>query len=139
MLPSVQPSALQLRPQRDLLLGWLLLLLDRAPSHGYDLTRSLQERFVGADSSAIYRLLRSLERDGWVSSRWVEATAGPRRRMYSLTAKGRRGLDQAAGTIALHSALHLEFLSAYGGAVRRRGPPATKKSTGDGDGTGAGA
>jgi DNA-binding PadR family transcriptional regulator len=45
-------------------------------------------------SGAVYRYLREMEQDGWVVSEWdTEATAGPARRVYRLTAEGERALS----------------------------------------------
>ncbi len=69
----------------------LLLLLHGKESHGYQLLEDL-EKFgfheVPADSSTIYRMLRSLEERNLVESRWNEGDAGPARRVYSLTDEG---------------------------------------------------
>src|SRR2546422_2519451 len=51
----------------------LLLLLFQRPSHGYDLLDRLAQAglSIGApDPAAVYRMLRQMERDGMVISRW---------------------------------------------------------------------
>lgn len=69
----------------------LLLLLHGGESHGYQLLENL-EKFgfseAPADSSTVYRILRSLEERGFVSSRWSEGDSGPARRVYSLSSRG---------------------------------------------------
>jgi len=69
----------------------LLLLLHGGESHGYQLLENLS-RFgfsdTPADSSTIYRILRSLEEKGYVTSRWAEGDSGPARRVYSLSQMG---------------------------------------------------
>jgi poly-beta-hydroxybutyrate-responsive repressor len=69
----------------------LLLLLHGGSSHGYQLLDNLG-RFgfseTPADSSTVYRILRSLEDRGFVTSRWAEGDSGPARRVYSLTERG---------------------------------------------------
>jgi poly-beta-hydroxybutyrate-responsive repressor len=68
----------------------LLLLLHHGPAHGYSLIDGLSA--YGLDDvnpSVIYRALRDMEEDGWVSSSWdEEQTKGPPRRVYSLTELG---------------------------------------------------
>lgn len=68
----------------------LLLLLEQAPSHGYTLLNRLAE--FGLDfltPTVVYRALREMEKEGWVSSTWdKEKTQGPPRRVYALTALG---------------------------------------------------
>lgn len=69
----------------------LLLLLHGGEAHGYQLLENL-EKFgfseAPADSSTIYRILRSLEERGFVTSRWSEGDSGPARRVYALSPKG---------------------------------------------------
>ena len=75
----------------------LLLLLHKRQAHGYDLLETIKpfgfdERHP-VDSSLIYRTLRRLEMDGMVASSWDTASsAGPARRVYSLTEAGDRYL-----------------------------------------------
>lgn len=101
---------------RELFTAWLLLLLDDAGrSYGYGLRRALHERGANTDRSALYRLLRALERDGWVESDWVPPTDGPRRRSYQLTDEGRRNLDKLVAVIAADRGALAAFLHAYQG------------------------
>ncbi|MBD3277986.1 MAG: PadR family transcriptional regulator [Candidatus Aegiribacteria sp.] len=69
----------------------LLLLLHGGDSYGYELLENLQRFGFSenpADSSTIYRIMRSLEEKGFVSSRWAEGDSGPARRIYCLTRSG---------------------------------------------------
>ena len=68
----------------------LLLLLHREPAHGYTLLEQLGEfDLSGIDPSVIYRVLRNMEAQGWVTSTWdEEQTQGPPRRVYRITAQG---------------------------------------------------
>ena len=72
----------------------LLATLADGPAHGYRIVDALRERSGGAFELAegtVYPALYRLERRGLLSSRW--ATAGRRRRrVYSLTRKGRGAL-----------------------------------------------
>jgi PadR family transcriptional regulator, regulatory protein PadR len=70
----------------------VLASLARAQAHGYDLRRTVEEITQGAvvcDPGGLYRILRRLEEDDLVTSRWVEGEAGPQRREYTLTDGGR--------------------------------------------------
>ena len=98
---------------RPLLAGWLLLLLEDGMSHGYDLRRTLGERRLHPDPAMIYRLLRELERAGWVQSRWMRPISGPRRRVYRIRAEGRRNLDGLVGVITTSRDSRAVFLRAY--------------------------
>ncbi|MDA3936659.1 MAG: PadR family transcriptional regulator [Actinomycetota bacterium] len=55
--------------------------------HGYDLRREIAELTgdsITVDSGGLYRVLRRLEDEGFVSSTWVQGDAGPQRREYEL-------------------------------------------------------
>lgn len=77
----------------------LALLLHYGDSHGYTLMERLHEFGLGDfDTGAVYRALRDMEDEGWVSSNWdTEETQGPARRVYSLTQLG----DQLLNTCIL--------------------------------------
>ncbi|HNT75619.1 MAG TPA: NifB/NifX family molybdenum-iron cluster-binding protein [Anaerolineae bacterium] len=73
----------------------LLLLLEQSPAHGYTLLSRMAEfglEFLAPN--VIYRALRDMETRGWVASTIdEEATQGPPRRVYALTAVGRQVLQ----------------------------------------------
>src|SRR6476620_1190486 len=72
----------------------LALLRERA-RYGFDLVKSLGERDgMVTSGGTIYPLLGRLRREGLVSTTWEEPPAGPPRRYYRLTAKGRRALEE---------------------------------------------
>jgi PadR family transcriptional regulator PadR len=100
------------RPEVLLLTAWLLLLLHRHTTHGYELAGLLGGERIGADPSAVYRALRRLERDGNVASQWAQPVAGPRRRVYRLTTGGRAALDELAARITTARDLNDTFLQA---------------------------
>jgi PadR family transcriptional regulator PadR len=67
-------------------------VLGTGGGHGYDLRKDVQEMTGGcvcADTGGTYRVLRRLEEQGFVVSRWTAGEAGPQRREYDLTAEGR--------------------------------------------------
>lgn len=69
----------------------LAALAEQKSAHGYDLRRILAELtdgFMQVDSGNIYRLLRRLEQEGFVTSTWTEGEHGPQRREYRLTREG---------------------------------------------------
>lgn len=74
----------------------LYLLRKNGPTHGYELLSQLHGHALTAtpiDGPALYRTLRILEKNENVTSAW-ETGRGPARRTYSLTAKGRRHLQE---------------------------------------------
>jgi DNA-binding PadR family transcriptional regulator len=79
-------------------LGYALLgLVQQRPSSGYDLRKIFAETAMGSYSSspgAIYPALEKLEKRGLIRS-VVEDSAGlRRRRVYTITANGVRGLEE---------------------------------------------
>lgn len=116
---SASTTAQSLRPHKELLAGWLLLHLDAGATYGYDLRREFDAQRLSPDPTAMYRMLRRLEADGWVQSRWMRPRAGPRRRFYRLTTRGRRKLDEIARLIAAIRDSHDSYLQAYEHAERR--------------------
>jgi PadR family transcriptional regulator, regulatory protein PadR len=80
----------------------LLLLLRERPAHGYDLLERLPE-LTGderVDVGNLYRVLRTLEEQGFVASEWDESVPGPAKRTYEITADGRAALDRWAAALA---------------------------------------
>jgi PadR family transcriptional regulator PadR len=74
----------------------LLTLIESGAAHGYAIAERLRAASEGTFDLAdgtIYPALRRLSDDGLLTSRWSDY-AGRRRRVYSLTAKGRRALRQ---------------------------------------------
>jgi len=75
----------------------VLAVVAGGPMHGYAVIEELKRRSGGAfdlPEGTVYPALHRLERAGLLASAWTEA-AGRRRRVYRLTARGRRRL--AAG------------------------------------------
>ena len=73
----------------------ILSTLEGRARHGYDIARRIELRSEGAvrfHAASLYPLLYRLERLGWIDGRWVEKTGQRRRRMYRLTADGRKVL-----------------------------------------------
>jgi DNA-binding PadR family transcriptional regulator len=77
----------------------LLLLKKKGRSYGYDLSGDLGEYALTdaeIERAALYRTLRQLENNGNVKSEWDVDNAGPARRVYRLTAKGEKHLQEWA-------------------------------------------
>jgi PadR family transcriptional regulator, regulatory protein PadR len=77
--------------------GLLLAVLAEAPGHGYELSRRLIERSGGeleVPEGSLYPALHRLERGGLVASAWSDG-AGRRRRVYRLSAAGRREVTRS--------------------------------------------
>jgi len=75
----------------------ILLGLLREPASGYDLKACFDHSvryFWAAELSQIYPTLKRMEKNGWLQSRLQPSPKGPKRRVYSLTAAGRKMLRE---------------------------------------------
>ena len=79
--------------------GMLLAIAADGPVHGYAAAQALTQRSGGVfdlPEGTIYPALHRLERAGLLQSGWSTAS-GRRRRIYRLTARGRRAVGRARG------------------------------------------
>jgi PadR family transcriptional regulator, regulatory protein PadR len=101
----------------------VLAALAAGPAHGYAVLEKIRRssnRVFDLPEGTIYPALHRLEQAGLLSSRWVVAESGRRRRVYAVT---RRGEQAFAG----HQAVWQQFSAAVGGVLgssRRRRRPA---------------
>jgi DNA-binding PadR family transcriptional regulator len=76
----------------------ILALLAAGPAHGYELKLALEERFGSVlpplNAGQIYTTLARLDRDGLVEGGDVAQDGRPNKRVYELTAAGRKALDE---------------------------------------------
>jgi PadR family transcriptional regulator, regulatory protein PadR len=93
----------------------LLLILRDGETHGYDLAESLGELAPEdpVDLGNLYRLLRSLEAEGVVTSRWRDDLPGRVKRTYELTDAGRGLLDTWAEALCRTDDNITAFLRRY--------------------------
>ena len=73
----------------------VLAALTKGPAHGYAVIQEIRQR-SGSEfdlpEGTIYPVLHRLELNKLIESRWTTAENGRRRRVYSLTRRGRRAL-----------------------------------------------
>ena len=104
--------AQQLKGHLDLL---VLVVLAEGSAHGYAVISGLRGRSEGAFDLAegtVYPLLHRLEAAGLVGSDW-STEGGRRRRVYALTADGRRALaEQRLGWDRFRAAMQAVLRSA---------------------------
>jgi len=61
--------------------------------HGYDILVSMSDYGDGQfrfKQGTLYPLLYRLEREGWIKAKWHLPTKGKKRKMYNITAEGKR-------------------------------------------------
>jgi DNA-binding PadR family transcriptional regulator len=81
----------------------ILTVLAEGPLHGYRLIERLSRlRLWGGvrpDAAGVYRALRVMQDRGVVASSWDAPEAGPAKRLFAMTAEGRRCLTRWADTL----------------------------------------
>jgi PadR family transcriptional regulator PadR len=87
----------------------ILSVLLAGESYGYEIIRqvhTLSRDRLDWSEGMIYPALRRLEQRGLLKSRWVESEAGPRRKYYSITKRGRTALQgEKDAWLTVHSTL----------------------------------
>ena len=74
----------------------LRLLASRGELHGYAIVKELLALGpLVAGESTVYPVLRRMEADGLLSSRWLESSSGPPRKYYETSAAGTTFLRSA--------------------------------------------
>src|SRR5262249_45240432 len=79
----------------------VLAALAAGPAHGYAVIQEIRRRSGGAfdlPEGTIYPVLHRLEQSGLLASRWGLPKSGRKRRVYSLTQRGRRALVNQRAT-----------------------------------------
>lgn len=92
----------------------ILLLLSKYPAHGYGLMDDL-EKHCGhkVDIGNLYRTLRKMERNKWISSDWKKNKIGPDKRTYHITAEGKTILHEAVILLSKTYDLLSRFMTGY--------------------------
>jgi transcriptional regulator len=75
----------------------LLKILALEPLHGWAISQRLRQ--VSGDElrvsdGSLYPALYKLEQEGWIKAEWKTSELGRRAKFYSLTASGRRKLEE---------------------------------------------
>jgi PadR family transcriptional regulator PadR len=85
----------------DLVQGTLDLLILRTiglePMHGWGIAkriRQVSKEVLQVNQGALYPALHRLEQNGWIKAKWGESDNNRRAKFYSLTAAGRKYLEQ---------------------------------------------
>jgi len=101
---------------KNYLMAWLLVMLKDLNLHGYEIMKALKENFaVVSDPGTVYRALRQLERDGYISSWWDPKEQGPARRIYTLTDGGKDALALWSSALEQYRTNLDAFFSLYTG------------------------
>ncbi len=74
----------------------VLGVLQDSPAHGYEIARRVKKLSASAlelGENRLYPALKTLEEDGFVEAEWEPQEGRPPRKVYRLTADGRRELE----------------------------------------------
>src|SRR5215831_5471554 len=89
------------KSRNDVLQGTLDLLilktLTHGPQHGYGIVVHIQQVSKDAlrvEEGSLYPALHRIEQDGWIRSEWGASDNNRKAKFYSITAAGRRRLEQ---------------------------------------------
>ena len=95
----------------DLVQGTLDLLILKTialePMHGWAIAqriRQVSRDVLQVNQGALYPALHRLEQQGWIKAKWGESANNRRAKYYSVSASGRRYLDQEEASWARLSA-----------------------------------
>ena len=103
------------RKQSRHLAAFILLFLREESAHGAALLARMEAEMprCSADSAGLYRALQALEKDGSVKASWQEQPSGAPRKVYSVTAKGKKVLGELAEDIRVRAENLRFFLNRY--------------------------
>jgi PadR family transcriptional regulator PadR len=85
----------------------ILLMLRNNELYGYDINRRLAQQDMSSNISRLYGILNEMQKDRLLMDRWERSKEGPRKKMYSLTDKGREALNEIL--LAAISTVHLFY------------------------------
>jgi DNA-binding PadR family transcriptional regulator len=94
----------------------VLLALDSGPKHGYEIARWIEDKtngFFSLSFGALYPILHRLEKQRAIEGGWEDVGAAKRKRVYSLTAAGRKQLRE-------ERAHHEAMIGAYARLLRSK-------------------
>ena len=126
--PSINPKL-----PRNFMTPWILLLLKQWKAHGYALMQYLNQMgFPTVDHATLYKELRNLDKEGFISSEWETGGNGPAKRVYSITDSGEEMLRGYADVIAGYQRMVNGFFDLYAEAFGvRLQPQPTKDEASD--------
>ncbi|MCL1846729.1 MAG: helix-turn-helix transcriptional regulator [Coriobacteriia bacterium] len=104
-----------------------VLAASAVPLHGYVIVQKAAESpmFGGnkPDATGVYRTLRQMEENGYVTSWWETPKAGPAKRAFELTDAGREALRRWIDSLACYTSTINELRVLASGALGIKTPP----------------
>ena len=75
-----------------------LLIISRGRAYASDILKELKDADLIVVEGTLYPLLNRLKSEGLLEYEWKESSAGPPRKYYTLTSKGKEKLSQMKST-----------------------------------------
>src|SRR6056297_1750330 len=94
----------------------LLTLLYDKKGHGYSLIEELEKYGFKKEDlsvSTLYRNLRKMEKEELVVSSWKRGDSGPKKRVYTITKKGKKNLTEYINFIKSRKYLMEKLINTY--------------------------
>ncbi len=112
------------RLPKNFLASWLLLLLRNWNAYGYQLIQTLTAMGMGlVDPASVYRALRQLEKEGYITSTWDTQESGAARRIYTLTEAGEQYLSLWSKQLEQYQTVLNRFFDIYKTNTHKEGKP----------------
>ena len=77
---------------------FLLSLINQSPRYGYEISQFLEETnatlWINISMTYVYRILKNFEERGWVKARMVESDNRPNKKVFEITAAGKKALKK---------------------------------------------
>jgi len=89
---SIQDNKIESEMNRGFLQIMVLLTLE-TPMYGYKMLRFIEEIGYSVEENTLYPILRRLEKNGWLSSRWDVEHDRPKK-YYKITEEGKIFLNK---------------------------------------------
>jgi DNA-binding PadR family transcriptional regulator len=84
----------------------ILTVLAAGPAHGYRIAQEIGHmpllRGQTPDVSGVYRFLKTMENQGYVTASWDTSERGPAKKSYEITPAGQECLGQWIGTLEVY-------------------------------------
>lgn len=82
----------------------VILMLLESPMYGYQMSKLMEDKGAAIEESTLYPLMRRLEAQGLLESRW-DTSEGKARKYYQVTEAGREVRGRLEGIVRRQSAL----------------------------------
>ncbi len=85
---------------RSYAVGMILAILKEGAKHGYSISQEVERlsgRRISFNDGTLYPVLRALEEEGLIESRWEQPQGERKRRIYELNEKGLTELERQIG------------------------------------------